>query len=369
MLRKFALPLLAAAAFASATEVTFSGAMTADVENNLDKSWNSHNSANQDISLTTRAAFDEKTAVELYVTNYSTVLGADSVLRPSVVRSVEDNRSARFDDGDSRWGSLVFDGIQFQWEFSRKAKLLVGDLTWSGGNMNYYGYRWAQEYGSIMKETYVRGIGFDLGGEGQIYLGAPDANNKAIWGFAAYSIPLSDRTDEKWSVRPMGDLVFKNGGRQRRYTLGVETQYSKSTGSLDYAINAAGAMIPNQDKKTYTLLAEPSFNYKNFSLGASLYQAFLANDDSTAASQSDIPEERFAYIEPGFKILPKLAFGLGGEYHDPSLKLDNDEYFACTPNVYLYPSEEMSVTLWSKYRWNMNAGDLLSVGLEAAVEF
>lgn len=368
-MKKHLLPAIVLASFAQAAEVSFSGSMSADYSNNMDESWKPHNSANQDISLTTQIAFDEKTSVELYLASRSTVLDADSNRITSVVRSVEDGRSAKLDDSESRWGNIAFYGIQFQWEFSRYASLLVGDMTWSGGAMNYYGYSSSVNYGSITKDVTVRGIGFDLGGEGEVYLGAPDANNSAVWGFASYTFAMTDRTDEKWMVRPLGDMVFKNGGRARRWTLGVETQYSKSTQTIDYAISAAAGMIPFKDKKTYTLLAEPSMSYKSFSIGATLYQAFLANADSAISLQSDIPEERFASLEPSFKIHPKASIGLGGEYHDPSLQDDQDEYAACVPSVSLYPSEEMEITLWSKYRFQLEGADLFSVGVAASVEF
>jgi len=371
MLRKLSLPLLAIFSLSQATEVTISGVMSADIENNLDASWKAHNSANQDITLTTRAQFDEKAAVELYITNYSTVTdSATGVTRASVVRSVEPGRSAEVANPNSRWGTLAFDGIQFQWEFLRKAKLLVGDMTYYGGSMNYYGYRWTQEYGTILKETYLRGLGFDLGGDGQIYVGAPDANNSAVWGYAGYSIPILKRTDEKFMIRPMGDLVFKNGGRQNRWTLGAETQYSRSISSnLNYGVSGAWGMIPYQNKSTHTFLVEPSIGYKEFSLAGTYYQALPSNKDSSIALQTSIPEEQFVSIEPSFSPHPKFSFGLGGEFHNPNKRIKGDDYFATVPTFYLYPAEKMSITFWTKYQWMMQAADVVKLGLSSEVKF
>lgn len=358
---------MALAAFSA--EVSFSGKLLADVENNLDTSWDSHTSANQDLSLTTRVEFGEKTAVELYMASYSTVLDTtDSTRTPSIVRGAEPGRSAKFSDADSRWSGLLFDGIQFQWEFSRQAKFLIGDMTWSAGKTSYYGYN-ADEYGSIMGETTVRGLGFDLGGQGQIYLGAPDANNQALWGFAGYTFGMIDHTNEKLSIRLVGDLVFKNGGRNNRWTFGADGDYSRSYTLLDYGLHSAIGFIPYSNHMTYTFLVEPSIRYQKFTLGGTFYTALLADEDSLITEQTSIPEESFLYVEPGWIFHPKFSMGLGGEYHDPSSSIDDDEYFACTPTFYLYPSEEMTLTLWGQYRWNIGAHDFMSFGVEGAVEF
>lgn len=371
MFRKISLSLLAIASFASATEVSLHGSLSADIANNLDESWKSNNAANQDIDLTARAEFDDKTAVEVYLTNYSTTsVPGDSTgaTQASVIRSV-DGRQASIDDPASRWGTWAFDGIQFQWEFYRKAKLIVGDLTWSGGGMNYYGYNWSQAYGTIMKEVTVRGLGFDLGDRGNVYLGAPDVNNKALWGYAGYTFPIVQRTDEKWSVRPMGDMVFKNGGRARRWTFGTETDYSRSLQDLNYGLHATWGAVPYHDNTTYTFLVEPSMNKGAFSIAATYYQAMLADDAIAAGEQVDIPSEQFFYVEPGISVHPKFSLGLGGEYHDFDLDSDGNEFWACVPTFYVYPSEEMSLTFWTKYQWMMKAADLVSFGVAAKAEF
>jgi len=369
-MRKIICSLLGCAALVSATDVSFKGSMTADLESNLDKSWVPHNSANQDITLTTRAAFDEKTAVELYITNYSTVTDTSTgATKASVVRSVEAGRSASFTDGDSRWGNLKFDGIQFQWEFSPLVTLQVGDLTWSGGSMNYYGYSWAQEYGTIMKETYVRGVGFQLGEDAQVSVGAPDANNKALWGYASYGWKVIQTDNEKWLLKPMGDLVFKNGGRNHRWTLGSESEYSRSMGDNHIAMKAAWGMRPYDGASSHTFLIEPSFNHKRFSLAGTFYQAKLARKNDSISLQTDIPEQQFAYLEPSVEITQKFSVGVSGEWHNPSLENTVGEYYACVPTFYLYPSEKMDITFWGKYQWMMHDGDLFGLGMSAKVNF
>jgi len=370
MIRKFACSLLGCVALASATDVSFSGSMIADIESNLDHSWNPHNSANQDIDLTVRAQFDEKTAVELYITNYSTVTDSTTgESRASLVRSVEPGRAAEIVDDESRWGTLAFDGIQFQWEFSPLATLLVGDVSWSGGTMDYYGYRSTSDYGSVMKLTTVRGIGFQLGDDAVVNLGAPDANNKAVWGFASYSWRLLDLTNEKWLLRPMGDLVFKNGGRNHRWTFGVENEYSSSKDNHEVALKAAWGARPYNDGTTHSFLVEPSFKYKRVSVAGTFYQAKLARKDSSITLQTDIPEQQFAYLEPGVEITPKFSIGLAGEWHNPSLEDNAGEYYACVPTFYLYPSEKMSLTAWTKYQWMMRDGDVLGFGFSGEVQF
>ena len=370
MIRKLLLPILSIAGMAMATEVTTSGVLSADVGSYFKSDFVPANTANHDITLTTHVAFNEKTSVDVSLTATSSVKDPTDSTKAvaSVIRAVEPGRNGSMTDVDSRWPAVAFDGIQFQWEFARKVKLLVGDLSYNAGTTNYYGYRWTQVYSSIFKETSLRGVGFQLGDEGQVYLGAPDANNRALWGFAGYAYPVIKRTDEKLVVRPVGDLVFRNGGRERRYTLGTELQYSKASGDLNYGMNGAAAILPTGNHYSYTLLGEPSFGYKKFSLGGTFYQAFLPNREIKPGVATDIPEERFAYVEPGFQVLPKFSIGLGGEYHDPMLNL-KDEWFGAVPTFYLYPSEEMSFTFWTRYRWMIAAADDFALGIDAEVKF
>jgi len=372
MLRKISLSLLAIASMATATEVTFSGAMSADVESNFSPSWKQVNSANQDLTLTTRAQFEEKTAVELRISNYSTVKNPlDTNQRiASVVRGVEPGRQAAISDSASRWGAMHFDGIQFQWEFSRMAKLIVGDLVYSAGQTSYYGYSWAREYGAIMKENRLRGLGFKLADQGEIYLGAPDANDRAIWGYATYGGSLIKRTDEKLFLRGLGDLVFKNGGRERRWTLGGEGEYSKAMTNYNYGGKLDFGLRPYAGTYTYTWLVEPSFSYKKFSLGATYYQALLAKQDSSVKLQTDIPEEQFVYVEPIISVNQKFSVGLSGEWHNPSTSVKDDDYVLASPTFYLYPAEKMTLTFWQRNEWETkNAHYSLGLGLSGQVNF
>lgn len=352
-----------------AADISFSGHLEADVASHFDDSWNPHNASNHDLSLTSRLEFEQKTALEVYTHIATTTVDPkDSSSRiQSYVRNPD--RATWVDDGDGRWTSLDYDGFTFFWEFSSQAYLVLGDLVYQAGATSYYPYHSTRDYASIMSDVTLRGIGLQLGKEGQLYFGAPEENDQAFWGFASYRFALVDRSNKKVSFRPLGDLVFKNGGRDRRWTLGTEFLYSSSGESATYGMNGAAAIIPFHGGHTYTLMAEPFFNYGKFSLTGSFYQAFLADADSALDLQTSMPVQRFAMLEPSIQVHPKVAIGLAGEFQDLDDEMSDNEFFAATPNLYVYPTQEVSLTFWTSYRWYHNAHDRMSIGISAEANF
>ena len=147
------------------------------------------------------------------------------------------------------------------------------------------------------------------------------------------------------------------------------SQYSRSLSNLNYGVSGEWGMIPYGDKSTHTFLVEPSLGYKDFSLAGTFYQALPADRSVAISKQTSIPEEQFVSIEPSFSAHPKFTFGVGGEFHDLNKDVKGDDYFAAVPTFYLYPAEQMSITLWTKYQWMMQAADRLGFGLSSEVNF
>ena len=354
--------LLIISSAALAWEVNVEGFVGADIATYLDEQWKAQNSANHRVELNTTLQFDKKASLELRIEATSlTADGEESYLRNR-------DHAAPVNDEDAQKGHLFIDGIVFNWEFTRLVSLQLGDLEYDLGQGSHYSFK-HDDFATIMANTVLRGFGFSLGEDGQVIIGVPDSKKDAIWGYAGYRLPIIDRNDHKLAVKLAGDLVFKNGGRNQRYTVGGEVEYSRALEDLDYGIFAAAGLIPFDDNNTYTLLLEPSMSYKKFSLGASMYQAFLADKKEELSLQTNLPVQRYAIIEPSFAPIKQFAFGLAGEFHDRDIESSGNEYIALTPNFYLYPTPEFAFTLWTSYRWNMKAKDTFAVGLSSEAHF
>lgn len=361
-MKKMMVSLLILSTAIFAIEVDFEGFIGTDIATYLDENWDAQNSANHKFYTTTTFKLDKKVSLDLRLAATSTTPDGEA----SYLRNRES--AAHINDPDAQWGAFFFDGFVFNWEFTRLVSLQLGDLEYDFGQGSHYSFRDC-DFATIMANKVLKGAGFKLGEDGKIIIGLPETKSNAVWGFASYTIPILTRNDHKLAVSLAGDLVFKNGGRHQRYTAGAEVEYSRAFTNLDYGILAATGVIPYKGDNTYTILLEPSMSFKKFSLGASMYQAFLSDKTADLALQTNLPVQRYVIVEPGFAPLEQFAFGIAGEYHDRDVESTGNEYFAMTPNFYLYPIPDVGFTFWVSYRWNMKAKDTFALGLSSEAHF
>jgi len=254
---------------------------------------------------------------------------------------------------EGRWSPFVFDGISLEWTVSRGLTFIFGDISYSFGSFNYYLWRNPDNYAAILKTQGMRGVGAKLGDDGYVYIGASDSNDKSGRVVASYAltIPGLDRVDNKLTMAPMIDLI-KGGGRDHRYTIGVDANYSRSYTEFNYALRGIYGLHPSHGNLVNTFTIEPSLNYKNFGLASTCYWALLSNEEESGDAAITIDDtyasdERLIYIEPSYSFHKKFSMGLGFEWHKPGDDLD--DWFLIAPTGYLYPTAGVDLAFWLSY--------------------
>jgi len=334
--------LLACAAFAA--DVSFEGTLEADYGNYLEKDFKVNNAANHDLRLKMNVDMDENVRAVVGVASKSIFPGTGEFSR---IR----HRDAATPIGSdsSRWTPFLFDGISLEWTVSKGLTFIFGDLTYSFGSFNYYFWRNPDYHAAVLKTQGMRGVGAKLGDDGYVYLGASDANSKSgrVAASYAFALPGLNQVNNKFTLAPMLDFI-KGGGRNHRYTFGVDANYSRSYTDLNYAVRGIYGLHPRHGNYVNTFTFEPSFNYKSFSLAGTGYWALLSDsEEDTPITLEDTysADEKLIYVEPAFAFNKKVGMGLGFEWHKP----DGDDWFLIAPTGYLYPTAGMDLSFWISY--------------------
>jgi len=349
-------------------ETEISGFADVDMGVYFDKDFDYDTKANHEVGLDLTTSLNEGFTLEVALLMYSTMVDTSGERMQSFVRRRD--RGALVNDDESLYPSVALDGVRAVWEFTENGSFVFGDLGYSHGQTSYYGFTHSSEYGAILPDQFLRGIGFEVA-DGKFYLGAPSSGGRdhGIVFYASYATPLITRNDEKLVVTPVFDFMLSGNPRSHRHTIGAEVEYTKSLDKLNYGTYAAMGLIPHAGENSWTFLVEPSMSYGLFNLGVVGYHAALAFDDKTAEHQTYMPEQQFLVVEPGFAPHPKLNIGLPVEYHDPSLNVDEDDYLRFGPAAYLYPTPGAEITFWTAYDVMHNAPNLFSLGIAASTSF
>ena len=354
--------LLCCAAFAA--DVSFEGTLEADYGNYLEKNFKVNNAANQDLRLKMNIDMDENVRIVVGTASKSTYINGD-INGDSLYFSRIRHREAATPISSDRWNPFVFDGISLEWTVSRGLTFIFGDLTYSFGSFNYYFWRNPDYYAAVITTQKMRGLGARLGDEGYIYIGASDASDKLgragtsdandqsgrIVASYALAVPGLDQVNNKLTVAPILDFIKGRGGRNHRYTFGIDANYSRSYTDLNYAIRGIYGLHPKSGNFVNTFAVEPNFNYKDFSLAGTGYWALLTEDidDPKKITVDDTysADEKLIYVEPSYSFNKKFSIGLGFEWHKPDI--DSDDWFLIAPTGYLYPTAGVDLSFWISY--------------------
>jgi hypothetical protein len=338
--------MLSCAAFAA--DVSFEGTMDADYANHVERDFTVNNAANHDLRLKMNVDMDENVRAVVGIASISTYVDPNGDTQYSRIRHREEATPI---SSDGHWAPFVFDGISLEWTIKRDLTFIFGDLFYSFGSFNYYYWRNSDYYAGVLKTQGMRGLGVQLGKDGYVYIGAGNSNDKAgrIAASYAFDMPGLDKVDHKFSLAPMFDLI-KGGGRDHRYTFGVDANYSRSYTELNYAVRGMFGIHPSHGSYVNTFTLEPSLNYKKFNFASTCYFALLSDDDSEEAlpitvAETYAPDKRLIYMEPSYSINKKFSMGLGGEWH----KGETDDWYLIAPTGYLYPTAGMDLSFWTGY--------------------
>jgi hypothetical protein len=360
--------LLAYAAFAA--DVSFEGTLEADYANYLEKNFTVNNAANHDLRLKMNVDLDENVRAVVGMASKSMFFNIDSG-RYEYSRIRHREEATPISSGEERWNAFIFDGISLEWTVRRDLTFIFGDLTYSFGSFNYYYWRNPDYYAAVLTTQGLRGLGVKFAEDGYVYVGASDSNDKSGRIAASYAFPIPglNQVNNKLTLAPMLDLI-KGGGRDHRYTFGVDANYSRSYTDLNYIVRAIYGVHPRSGSYVNTFTLEPSLNYKSFSLAGTGYWALLSDaEDDVVLTVDDTysTDEKLIYIEPSYSFNKRFSLGLGGEWHRPG-DSDIGDWFVIAPTGYLYPTANIDLSFWISYTIR-DLRNLSGFGISSSVKF
>ena len=374
-MRQFILPFVLAAAFvATAAEIDVHGSLNMDYASYFDSSFNPTNAANQDIDLSVTAHLDEDVSATVRTTTHSTYIDADGNVQESEIRHGIARSAAMGDDGHNN--AFDFDGAELRWSVTHSIDLIFGDMTYSAGAFNYYFWRDPARYAVIMREESLRGIGGEFGNEkyglGKIYFGASDNASRTMGIFGTYAWPLLNHVDEHLVITPSVDWMFGTHiGRPNTYSIGIEVDYSKSVGTLNYGAYAVWGMHPYKGKGVHSFLIEPSLSFLLYipvNLGCTFFYA-IVNDEYAVSDQIFTEDQMFFAAELTFDPTKKFSFGPSFEFHDHDVEAGKDEYSFVGLNFYVYPTMRTEVVFWLGYNFRDVVDTDFALGISGRADF
>lgn len=334
--------ILACSVFAA--DVSFEGTLEADYGNYLEKDFKVNNAANHDLRLKMNVNMDENVRAVVGVASKSTIPGTSEYSR---IRHREE--ATPIGSAEDRWTPFVFDGISLEWTVHRSLTFVFGDLSYSFGEFNYYYWRNSDNYAAVLTTQGMRGLGVRFAEDGYIYIGASDTNNKSGRIAASYAVSILNQVNNKFTLAPMLDLI-KGGGRDHRYTVGADLNYSRSYTDFNYILRGIWGLHPRSGSVINTFTLEPSFSYKKMNLAGTFYVAMLP-DSADISRPIDLEkdtyttDEKLIYVEPSYSFNKTVSMGLGYEWH----KAEEENWHVIAPTAYLYPTNGMDLSFWLSY--------------------
>ena len=245
-------------------------------------------------------------------------------------------------DGEGTSPDVHYNGAFVQYQKNDNFAIKFGDMTYSEGAFNYYGYDDPAVNAAGMVEHDVRGIEFDLYGL-QLAFGLTrsgtdfscshqyyDANTNPIPAeracksydvHAAYQFDLAGQT-----LRPFVHYQNWQIEDENEFHAGLDAALEFGP----FAIHAVYGLhkdniTKSNPKFTHAFLAEPTFKVANVTVKGGFFYALLDDNlEKATIHDTEIPEYMFAYGEGIIKFNDAFALGAVGELHTNSLDDDTD---------------------------------------------
>lgn len=307
-----------------AADVSFSGFFDGDVAGyyNTDTKVMDFQ-ANHELDLTATVKVNDKVSVDLYGTSYT----AHPVTGGTV--------PAQGNAAGARWTGFDYDGFVASVKASEALGFKFGDLSYSSGQFNYYGYKRTNTYAVGLKDRGFRGLQADYMGL-TLATGADKLNEYGA--YAAYNLDIAGST-----VKPF----FSMTSDQVTDSTSMRSGFDATVVMGDHKIKIAAAAYKDKgDEVSSTLAFEPILAFGSATVAATFFMAVLDDTDPTAVN---VPEKMFFYVEPGFALNDVVSVGLPLEYHTMTLDKDASlEEAWVVPTAYFALGEGFNWSVWAQ---------------------
>lgn len=340
----------AVAASAPAPALSFSGYVDADFATKFAGGGlkDPRHTTGLEIDLTTTVTFSPKVNAVIYTTMNDGVVPAQGA--------------------GNTWDDVNFDGAALNWQYDDKTMIFIGDLIYGTGYFNYY---LNKRSAMVVGEHAVRGVGFSRSGwtvtTGVTGLGAKTLDSTG----ALIPTPTS-----QWSTFVKYDYTLGSGRTltpSAKYTAGVPGA-TPFTGGLSFdgafgALNVSSDAAFNYYSSDYTpgfaFLLEPTYTAGKYSVAGAVFVNKKGEHNDTALYAPNNPSQTltgaqfddfFVYVEPGYALSDRYAFGLPIEYHDASdvaaapspAGQGYDQSVWVVPTLYVYPGAGVQWWIWAQ---------------------
>lgn len=240
-------------------------------------------------------------------------------------------------DGDGTAPGFAYDGAFIQYQLNEGIAIKAGDFTYAEGAFRYYDYDDPADYAIGMTERNTRGLELNaygllvgLGwGRDDDDCAASDAGCTSYDFHVAYELGLGNHT-----IRPYFNYKSYQVESGNSLRLGVTANFalgSIGTLQLVYGLKS-DALTEDTPKMTHALAAEPELNFGKVVLKATVFKAFLDDENPT---NPEVPEHMFLYVEPVFALSENLNLGAQLEYHSMTINTDAElGQFWLAPKAY-----------------------------------
>lgn len=334
-----------------AADVSFSGFFDGDVAGYYNSDTTNSNfvyQANHELDLTASVKLNPKVSVDLYATSYTTGTTGGTV-------------PAQGAPAENRWTGFSYDGFLVTFAASEMLTTKFGDLSYSSGQFNYYGYKRTNTYAVNLKDRGFRGIEVDVAG--LTVAGGADAASVA-GAYAAYNVEIGES-----NIKPFVSVANDNVADSLSLRGGLDASLVFGANKLKLA---AGVLKDKGDEASFTFAVEPILSFGSVSLAATAFYAVLDDEDPTAIA---VPEYMFFYVEPGYAFNPTFSVGLPLEYHTMSWSSDASvEEFWVVPTFYANLADGLTWSVWAQNSLRLgddfeNSDPYFGIGSEAILSF
>lgn len=320
----------------ASTEVTFSGALDADAV----RSWGDQrgDQTNHELSLCAHIQWDERVSLDLGVasSNGATPAGGGAP--------------------DERWSSVDFDGALLNLQINPSWSVHFGDLVYTEGAFQYFGYRSTGTYSAGFVDMALRGSALRWNGfEGAV--GISDLSTHTTNSYVSYAIEFVRATWKPYVVLQISadyDTLTKIGG------IAINGEWGEQLLSANVSY-----LQEKESDPTFTFLAEPQFQFGTLGLDLTGFYAYLPSKPASLG----VPDEWFVYAEPNVKLHPWFTIGLSGELHEADQNTDSDSELVRTLVMgHITPQEQVELLVYGGPTW-LDSQKYWQAGASVTAEF
>lgn len=240
-----------------------------------------------------------------------------------------------------------------EWEMIPGLRVGLGRYAYGFGEVHSQLYKDLEYNSALLLEHKVSGISVQADNM-NVYVGIPEGQDRAasISGDARFD--LIKQADRSLSVNPAGELILFPRKRTP-WTLGGSVDFAeKYNADWRYKVHGVAGIYGNRSggDNHYGVLLESAVDYASkLSMGLSVWNAFLASEDSASLANIPMSVSRFAKFELSVPFAGRLSADLPLSWNDVLGNVSGDDFWLLTPGISFYANSSAEFRTWGGVRY------------------